>query len=446
METIDINKIFKLDAYLATNIDWSKYTLLEIKAIANLYSGINPEWSHLNNITFSAKEFRAMLGISRNLSVGDIISMFENIKSVTQKILVDPAYNLNEEELKELNKNIDSCDITGDKQLFPKELIILSLIGSVSIELNQDNSEYEVRAKKIEIGFDNHIKRHLLFAKNAIKDENGKIIAGVNQYFDCDVDKINAFKNIYALRLFLSLFPYNNVSKTYKFDEFCNVIGLKTQRANFKTELKSRNSNGVKIDKTLKKYYNFKSRTLDTILEEIYNCTGLRLSVQDVIVKGKNGEINISIKFDIPNYRETRLKQKNIIDPNNGDDSNGVDNPDNRDDSNGADNSNNGDSSIGIDNLNNGDGSNKTEDLTNNNNAQANNKSYSNIDWGTVFVDNFGFETDDDKTNNLTDEDKVHIANLALIHNLEESEVQSLYIENNKNPQEVNKILSNEKI
>ena len=68
-----------------------------------------------------------------------------------------------------------------------------------------------------------------------------------------------------ALRLFMSLFHYNGISKTFRFEELSEIIGIKTQKANFKTELKSRTSTNPKIDKKLKKYYNFKRRTLKTL-------------------------------------------------------------------------------------------------------------------------------------------------------------------------------------
>lgn len=439
-------KIFKLDAYLAKNIKWANYEIVEIKTIASLYATINPEWKELNVIKWNAKDFRENLGLSGNRGFNDIYKVFENIQSKSVKMIVPKYYNLTESEIKELiekeskedkqdnENNIDmKSEMSSEKQLFPCKKVSVSLIGSIATLYNQKSPDYNIKAQYMEFSFDEHIKRHILFAKNAIKDNDGNIISGVNQYFDCEVDKINNFKSVYALRLFMSLFHYNGISKTFRFEELSEIIGIKTQKANFKTELKSRTSTNPKIDKKLKKYYNFKRRTLKKIFEEIYICTGLNLSFKDSISTNEDGDIEIFIKINIPNYRDNHLEcKKEII-------SDGADKKEDDDEDNNT-----------PENVIEKDISEESDMPDYNEIKESDSINFTDADWSQALFDNFGVENDnfniEDSKSNINDEDKVHIANLALIHNLEESVVESLYIENNKNPQEVNKILSNEKI
>ena len=94
------------------------------------------------------------------------------------------------------------------------------------------------------------------------------------------------------------------------FEELCKKVGVKTQAPNKQTVLRSAMSDGPKIDKPRKKFYDFKSRTLNKMVDEINRCTGMGLTYSEKISRKKDGTSEISIKFNIPKYREDMLYPK----------------------------------------------------------------------------------------------------------------------------------------
>lgn len=408
---IESQNVFELDSYLAKGIKWSNYTLVEIKTIAGIYSTINPEWSDIKDIVFDAKYYRDLLNIDRNTSISEIKEIFKSIKSKVNEIWVEPTYNLTEQEiiLMELDKSKDIIK-ENEKSMFPKELKLLSLIGSVSIKVDQKSPDYEVRAQKISIGFDEHIKRHLLFSKNVLKDDEGNIISGMNQYFSCPLSQIKSFKSVYALRMFLALFSYNGIVKKFTFTSLCDAIGIDIKKELDSTKLK-------------RKYYNFKSRTLNNIIKEINACTDMNLTFTDEILVKKDGTVEINVFFDIPNYRkESKIEEvKKKV-------SNSKDKYNDKDDNNNS--NNNGNSENGENNTSNNIELN--ENMEKDSNESENSYSADDYDWGNLLDNLFP-----DKSDSLTDDDRKFIdMNVNLLkstgNTLEYNVIKDIYLENNK--------------
>lgn len=390
-ENID-NKLFEMEGTLFKSVKWEVFTLIELKTIIYIYACINPEWKELKSIKMTAKELKTALCINRNMGFKETLNIFKSIK----------------EKVFELN--IANCE---DENLFPIRNIIFSLIGSVeSILVQDDKNEYIPEVNKVEITFDEHIHDNILFAKNVKKDDNGKIISGMPQYFKCEMYKMLAFNDVYALKLFLELFVYNNVKVTRSFDALCEKLGVKTPRANLKTELRSLQSEGKKRDKTLKKYYDFKSRKLKSAVEEINRCTGMGLTFTDNIKKKKDGTSVINITFNVPAYKDDKTSfdnTKGLID----------------------------DGFIRIEEAN---------DVEFNENDNSCIIDDANIDWDSA-LNNLNFNDVNVSDNNLSAEDLQHIENLYKIYsiriNISKKDVEEIFIDNNKDAMITSKILKN---
>lgn len=415
-ENID-NNLFEMEGILFKSIKWEVFTLMELKTIIYIYACINPEWKELKSIKMTAKELKTALCINRNMGFKETLNIFKSIK----------------EKVFELN--IANCE---DKNLFPIRNIIFSLIGSVeSILVQDEKNEYIPEVNKVEITFDEHIHDNILFARNVKKDDNGKIISGMPQYFKCEMYKMLAFNDVYALKLFLELFVYNNIKVTRSFDALCEKLGVKTPRANLKTELRSLQSEGKKRDKTLKKYYDFKCRKLKSAVEEINRCTGMGLTFTDNIKKKKDGTCIINITFNVPDYKD----DKNSFDNTKGLIGDAFKESD-ADTTIKTDNSN-----VAIDIAD--DGFIRIEEV---NDVEFNENDNScivddvNIDWDSV-LNNLNFNDVNVSDNNLSAEDLQHIENLYKIYsiriNISKKDVEEIFINNNKDAMLTSKILNN---
>ena len=187
-ELVSDERIFKLDAFLATHTGWEKYGLRELKAIAVIYSSINPEWKELRPMNYTASEFNKKLGLNTKLGYKEMLTIFKNIKAVVHEGAYKPSSN-------------------NPESLMPVTIRIYSLIGSAETVVNQDEeNDYIPSIQEASIAFDEHIIDNILFAKNAVKDKNNDVIGGVGLYFACKESDILEFREAKALRLFLTLF------------------------------------------------------------------------------------------------------------------------------------------------------------------------------------------------------------------------------------------------
>lgn len=144
-------RIFKLDAFLATNTEWGGYGLRELKTIIAIYSSINPEWKELKPMTFTAKELNELIGLNTKLGYKEMFKIFTNIKKNVQECIYKPSDN-----------NSDN--------LMPLKMLNYSLIGSCEAVINQEkDNDYLISVQKLSVAFDEHIKEHLLFSKNVKK-------------------------------------------------------------------------------------------------------------------------------------------------------------------------------------------------------------------------------------------------------------------------------------
>lgn len=414
-ELFDTERVFKLDKFLVTHTEWQDYGLRELKAIAVIYSGINPEWKKLNDVVYSAAEFNEKLGLNTKLGYKEMTKIFKNIKGVVHEGVYKPSSN-NKEELMPLNVRF------------------YSLIGSVEAVVNQtEGNDYIPSVQKASISFDKHIIDNILFAQNIVRNENGDIISGhVNQYFACREKDILAFNDAKALRLFLSLFRYNNVSVNMSFEDLCKKVGIKTQAPNKATLLRSAKSNGPKIDKTRKKFYDFKSRTLNKMIDEINRCTSMGLTYSEKIITKKDGTSEITIKFNIPDYREDLLqletKNKTVIEDKNLNLKTGEDDHDD----------------IGKDK----DKINDEKAIANLNEEKESDSNDNSMVWfedGFDWLSGLNDVNEEEKTDNLLQKQQDDINGLYSIYklrmNISMREVEDIYIKNDRDAIKTNKVL-----
>lgn len=403
---VNNDRIFKLDNFLATHTQWQEYGLRELKAIAVIYSGINPEWKELKDITYSASEFNEKLGLNTKLGYKEMMKIFKNIKGVVQEAIYKSTPNDND-------------------KLMPLNDCVYSLIGSVKATIDQEeDNEYIPSVNRASISFDGHILDNILFAKNIVRNDEGDIVQGCcSQYFSCRESDILSFKDAKALRLFLTLFRYNGVSVNMNFNDLCKKIGVKTQAPNKATVLRSAMSDGPKIDKTKKKFYDFKSRTLNKMIEEINRCTSMGLTYSEKIITKKDGTCEITIKFNIPDYREDLLGlmgNNKVIE--------------------------NGQNKSSESEVNKGD--NNDEHIDNSTKEENNNLDDCSMMWSDDGFDWFSSLNDtceEENTNSLSQSQQDDINGLYSIYklrmNISMKEVEGIYIKNDRDAIKTNKVL-----
>lgn len=415
---VENERIFKLDAFLATNTEWSGYGLRELKTIIAIYSSINPEWKELKPMVFTAKELNEIIGLNTRLGYNEMFKIFTNIKKNVQECIYKPSEN-----------NSDN--------LMPLKMLNYSLVGSCEAVINQkEEDDYLVSVQRVAISFDEHIKEHLLFAKNVVKDKNGKAISGVKQHFTIKERNLLEFNDAKALRLFLTLFMYNNVAVNMRFEDLCKKIGVKTQVANKQTLLRSAMADGPRVDKLRKKFYDFKSRTLNKMVDEINRCTNMGLTYTDKIYKKKDGSTDIIIKFNIPKYRDNLLYSideqavESAIEENK---NSKLDIQDSHKESCLDDSSVDAVKISTSDVVAIEDKSSDSDALFWSDNSE--------IDWASTF------NQIDVSANNLNEDDLAHIDNLYKIYSMKseitKKDIEQIFVDNNKDPKLVNKILSN---
>lgn len=265
------------------------------------------------------------------------------------------------------------------------------------------------------------------------KNEQGKVVSGVKQHFTIKERDLLEFKDAKALRLFLTLFRYNGVSVNMNFEDLCKKIGVKTQVANKQTLLRSAMSDAPKVDKIRKKFYDFKSRTLNKMVDEINRCTNMGLTYTEKINKKKNGSTEIIIKFNIPKYREELLypnKEITIEGMIEGNEAFKIDIEESFKESNLNDIS----KSLIVDE--------KISDFDKLSWYDDNE-----FEWGFTFNQMHNGCNNSMSGNYLNEDDLVHIDNLYKIYSMKleitKKDIEQIFIDNNKDPKLVNKILSN---